>query len=325
MKNILRIFFLCALLPWVAHAQFVPGVGASGTSAGSVSGSGGGGGGTPAGSNGDFQINSGGSFGAVTPGTGVATAFANATNGTGGFVTFSGNIGAATGTSLTLSGAGAAGYVELTQGTAPSAGTTSIKLYAPASVTSYIRTFEGSAGSTGYYKGTVSGTTVTDSKVATIPAADVASGALANGMTATTQSAGSADTKVATDAYADVAARATALGTFASPNTAAGAITWTAPVYTIFTSAGATRTYTLPAASSYTGQAVILYVAVGTGHVNFQPASGAQLVLAGVLLTANHYIQAATSAPGNYICLISDGTNWISLGYSGTWADASSA
>lgn len=176
MKNILRIFFLLALLPWVLHAQFVPGVGASGTSAGSVAGGGGGGGGSPAGSSGDFQINSGGSFGAVTPGTGVTTAFGNATNGTGGIVTFSGNIGAATGTSLTLSGGGAAGYAEFTQGTAPSAGTTSIKLYAPSSVTSYIRALEATVGTTGYYKGTVSGTTVTDSKVATIPIADVAGG-----------------------------------------------------------------------------------------------------------------------------------------------------
>lgn len=39
----------------------------------------------------------------TTPGTGVATALAAATNGTGGVVTFGGNIGAATGTSLTLS------------------------------------------------------------------------------------------------------------------------------------------------------------------------------------------------------------------------------
>lgn len=119
-------------------------------------------------------------------------------------------------------------------------------------------------------------------------------------------------------------ARAANLGTFASPDTTAGAITWTAPVYNIYTSAASTRTYTLPAASSYTGQAFILNVAVGTGHVNVQPASGAQLVLAGVLLTANHYVQAATSAPGNYICFISDGTNWTSLGSSGTWADAAS-
>ncbi len=149
--------------------------------------------------------------------------------------------------------------------------------------------------------------------------------ALPNGTTATTQTAGSADTKIATDAYADTAALATHLGTFASPNTAAGAITWTSPVYNIYTSAGSTRTYTLPAASTYVNRAFILNVAVGTGHVNVQPASGAALVLAGVLLTADHYVQATTSAPGNYICFISDGTNWTSLGSSGTWVDSASA
>src|SRR5438046_211765 len=41
--------------------------------------------GTPAGSNGDLQKNSSGAFGALTPGTGVATALANAVNGAGGF------------------------------------------------------------------------------------------------------------------------------------------------------------------------------------------------------------------------------------------------
>ena len=154
--------------------------------------------------------------------------------------------------------------------------------------------------------------------------AGTAPSVLSGTLTIPTASPGTNSTLAATTAYADVAARATNLGTFASPNTAAGAITWTAPVYNIYTSAGSTRTYTLPAASSYTGQAFILNVAVGTGHVNVQPASGAQLVLAGVLLTANHYVQAATSAPGNYICFISDGTNWTSLGSSGTWADAAS-
>jgi hypothetical protein len=226
------------------------------------------------------------------------------------------------GTTLTYTGTGgialnsgsAAGVLKLTQGTAPSTGTTNISIAAPASVTSYIRLLPGAVGSTGLLLETVSGSTQTESLVTALP----------NGFTATTQTAGSNDTKVATDAYADTATRATHLGTFASPNTAAGAITWTAPVYNIYTSAASTRTYTLPAASSYTGQAFILNVAVGTGHVNVQPASGAQLVLAGVLLTADHYVQAATSAPGNYICFISDGTNWTSLGSSGTWADAAS-
>lgn len=142
--------------------------------------------------------------------------------------------------------------------------------------------------------------------------------------TATTQGVGSSNTTVSTTAYADTAALATHLGTFASPNTAAGAVTWTSPVYNIYTSAASTRTYTLPAASTYVNRGFLIFVAVGTGHVNVQPASGAALVLAGVLLTADHYAQLATSAPGNYIGWVSDGTNWTSLGSSGTWADAAS-
>ncbi len=206
----------------------------------------------------------------------------------------SGNI-STPGAVTTGAGGSVAGSVGLGQGTAPSTGTTNIKIAAPAAVTSYIRILPGTVGSTGYVKETVSGSTQTESLVTSIPASDVSGIYAAN------------------------------LGTFASPNTAAGAITWTAAVYNIYTSAGSTRTYTLPAASSYAGQGFILNVAVGTGHVNVQPASGAQLVLAGVLLTADHYVQAATSAPGNFICFISDGTNWTSLGSSGTWADSASA
>lgn len=115
------------------------------------------------------------------------------------------------------------------------------------------------------------------------------------------------------------------LGTFASPNTAAGSITWTTAVYQVWTSAsGAARTYTLPSASTYAGKGMVLYVVAGTNKVNLQPQSGAQLVLNGTLLTANYYIQAATSAAGNFICMVSDGTNWVSLGSSGTWAGSSS-
>lgn len=95
-----------------------------------------GGGGTPAGSSGDFQTNSSGSFGAVTPGANVATAFALSTGSAGGFQ---------------LNNASGAGLTTLT-------------------------------------------------------AANISVGALANGMTATTQSAADGQnnpTKLATDLYAD--------------------------------------------------------------------------------------------------------------------------
>ena len=73
---------------------------------------------------------------------------------------------------ITLTGGSGAGALELGQGTAPSAGTTSIKFYAPASVTSYIRTFPGAAG-TGFYLGTNSSGVVTDTQVASTGSGDV--------------------------------------------------------------------------------------------------------------------------------------------------------
>lgn len=81
---------------------------------------------------------------------------------------------------VSSAGGGTAGYLELTQGTAPSAGTTSIKFYAPTSVTSYIRTFPGAAG-TGFYLGTNAAGVVTDTQVASIGSGSVvlSAGALA--------------------------------------------------------------------------------------------------------------------------------------------------
>lgn len=246
-----------------------------------------------------------------------------------GVSTFPGDINT-TGTVSSGTAASTAGALVVKQGTTQSTGTTNITIQAPPSVTSYIRTLPGAVGSTGYVKETVSGSVQTESVVTTIAAADIAVGALADGMTGTTQAVRSADTKLATDAYANAAGNGQVLGTKASPDTTAGAITWAnAPVYLIQTStAAATRTYTLPAASGYTGKAVRLCVATGTGHANFQPASGAALVLNGTLLTADHYIQLAVTAAGDAISLYSDGTNWNSIGAgtaaAGAWADASS-
>jgi hypothetical protein len=152
--------------------------------------------------------------------------------------------------------------------------------------------------------------------------------AIPNGTTATTQTANSADTKVATDAYVDTASGIGYVGTFATPDTTAGALTLTHKTTVVYISAAAaTRTYTLPAAASFGGYSVQFVVVAGTNHVNLQPASGAQLNLAGTLLTANHYAQAATSAAKNTILAVSDAANW-NCGYEvaavGTWADAAS-
>ena len=73
----------------------------------------------------------------------------------------SGNI-STPGSITTGAGGSTAGVLELTQGTAPTAGTTSVKLYAPASVTSYIMNLPGAAAS-GYLYGTNSSGVVTQS------------------------------------------------------------------------------------------------------------------------------------------------------------------
>ncbi len=145
-----------------------------------------------------------------------------------------------------------------------------------------------------------------------LPAASVTSGALANGMTATTQSALSADTKVATDAYANAAGNGQNLGSWASPDTTAGSITWAnAPVYIVWTSAsGGARTYTLPASSTYAGKAIVLTVVAGTNNVNIKPASGEKIILDGTQLAADHKVQFTTSAAGNRCSLICDGATW---------------
>lgn len=110
-----------------------------------------------------------------------------------------------TGSLTTGSGGTVAGTLGLAAGTAPAVVANTVQHIAPTSVTGYNIVEDTSVGTTGYYKGTVSGTTITLTKVATIPAADIAAGALANGMTGTTQSGADNSTKIATTAYADSA------------------------------------------------------------------------------------------------------------------------
>lgn len=72
-----------------------------------------------------------------------------------------------TGTFTAGSGSASAGGIALTQGTTSSPGTTNVIIQAPATVgTSYVKTLEGAPNSSGYYYGSVSGTTVTETKVA---------------------------------------------------------------------------------------------------------------------------------------------------------------
>ena len=96
--------------------------------------------------------------------TTLQTPSATATLSSGGNISTPGSISSGAGGSV-------AGTLELVQGTAPSAGTTSVKIYAPASVTSYITNLPAAAG-TGYLYGTNSAGVVTQT-FRSIQAADV--------------------------------------------------------------------------------------------------------------------------------------------------------
>ncbi len=84
----------------------------------------------------------------------------------------SGNI-STPGSIITGAGGSVAGYIAFGQGTAPSAGTTNITMYAPTSVTSYVIALPGTA-STGFYLGTNSSGTVTWTQVASSGSGSVA-------------------------------------------------------------------------------------------------------------------------------------------------------
>lgn len=129
--------------------------------------------------------------------------------------TFPGDLNSA-GAISAGTGGSVAGGLSLKQGTAASAAANNILFQAPTSVTAYNITWPSTVGSTGVPVWTVASTTATISvtttptltgtNITSIPAANINSGALANGMTATTQAAGDSvtnPTKVATDLYAD--------------------------------------------------------------------------------------------------------------------------
>lgn len=152
-----------------------------------------------------------------------------------------------------------------------------------------------------------------------LPAAQVSAGALASAMTGTTQTIGDNDTSLATTAFANTAAKATRLGSYGTPDTTAGSLTWTNGVYEVFTNT--TTTYALPAAAGYDGRAIIFYV-VGTNLITIDPNASEVIVRNGTAQTGGVTMTLAGVA-GNYVCLVCDGTRWITLGFSGTLAAGS--
>ena len=103
-------------------------------------------------------------------------------------------------------------------------------------------------------------------------------------------------------------------------DTTGGAITWaTSAVYEVWTNT--TTEYDLPAASGYDGKAVIFYV-TGTNAITIDPNSSEVIVRDGTAQTGGVTLTLAGVA-GNYVCLICDGTRWVTLGYKGTLAAGS--
>lgn len=109
------------------------------------------------------------------------------------------------------------------------------------------------------------------------------------------------------------------VGTYASPDTTAGAVTLTAAVTEIWTNT--TTEYDLPAVASNTGKAVIFYV-VGTNLITLDPNASEIIVRNGTAQTGGVTMTLAGVA-GNYVCLVCDGTRWVTLGFSGTLAAGS--
>lgn len=233
------------------------------------------------------------------------------------------------GTTLTYTGTGgisvasgsAAGSLELAQGTAPTAGTTSVKLYAPASVTSYIIALPGSAA-TGFFKGTNSAGTVTGSWTS-IAQADVSGLTTADSPQLAGINVGNASDTTITRAAAGsiavegntVALASTQTSTHASPSTTNPlSPTWSGDVHTVWY--GATGTINLPAASTYSGRGILIYN-TGSFTITIDPNGSEVVVRDGTAQTGGVNFTLSSGA-GNYVALICDGARWITLGYKGT-------
>lgn len=109
------------------------------------------------------------------------------------------------------------------------------------------------------------------------------------------------------------------VGTYASPDTTGGAVTLTNAVTEVWTNT--TTTYSLPAVASSTGKAVIFYV-TGTNAITIDVNASEIIVRDGTAQTGG-VTMTLTGAAGNYVCLICDGTRWVTLGYKGTLAAGS--
>jgi hypothetical protein len=139
--------------------------------------------------------------------------------------------------------------------------------------------------------------------------------------TATTPSAGDNDTSIATTAFVHTEVDATANGSWAAPYTTASTLspTWSGPVRAVYM--GVAQTVALPDAAAYAHRGIVVY-STGSFVLTVDPDSDDFIVRDGTA-QADGVTITVTAAAGNYVCLISDGANWITLGYKGTLAQGS--
>ena len=137
-----------------------------------------------------------------------------------------------------------------------------------------------------------------------LPAAQVSSGALANGMTGTTQAANSNDTKLATDAYADAKKSTATVGWIATVNPLSAPLivfpansTLTSLVGNVETATGGTATVSVNVASSGTACGSGTTVHSSSMNANGTAATNQTLTLTTTAVTA-----------GQRLCLVTTGT-----------------
>jgi hypothetical protein len=113
---------------------------------------------------------------------------------------------------------------------------------------------------------------------------------------------------------------ATETGTHSTPATGNPlSPTWEGGIYIIWY--GATGTINLPAVAGYQARGVIIYN-TGAFTITIDANSSEVIVRDGTVQTGGVSITLSSGA-GNYVCLISDGNRWVTLGYKGTLAQGS--
>jgi hypothetical protein len=159
--------------------------------------------------------------------------------------------------------------------------------------------------------GAVSGTTttLTDAGYAynAIPAADIASGALASGMTATTQSACDNSTKIATTAYTGIACN--------TVQTSGSPFSLTAQSQTQWNNTSGAYVWDLPATASGI-QICIGNYKTRAGAISLVPPSGSTIYYKGVAGTTSSSTGLVSGgAAGDFICVEGvDSTTWEAIG-----------